>query len=221
MTQEWDIEEAFHSKDRKQGRKERKEALRADASHLKKTHKGKPPTVKINPHWGRGRVVAITGEGIWIDSLGDRFLASMKGVLKKEKRLAKNILAVGDIVRFTAEGAIAHVEDRYSFLSRQDVTGKKEQLIAVNIDQAIITISVVNPPLKPGLIDRYIIAAQKGNIHPIIVINKIDLMQGNEEELRYNEFVHAYEKLGFPILSVSTTKLIGLESLKSLLKDKT
>ncbi len=222
MTREYDYEEAFHDKDRKKWRKERRHAQETDRSKFKKTDQEKKETVAIDPSWRRGRVVAISGEGAWIDVNGTRVLGSLKGILKKEKTAAKNILAVGDFVYFTVEHSIAHIEERYSYLARADISGKKEQLIAVNVDQAIIAISVINPPLKPALVDRYLIAAEKGNIHPIIVVNKIDLLEeGSEEERqRYQEFLTVYEKLGFPILSISVKTLVGIDALRSLLKDK-
>ncbi len=223
MTRELDFEEDFHGKERKKWRKERRHAQETDRSQFKKTDSDKRELGKIDPQWKRGRVVSITGEAIWVDSDGLRFQASLKGLLKKQKIEGKNILAIGDLVRFTDEHAIAYIEERYSFLARTDIRGKKEQLIAVNIDQAIITVSVINPPLKPALVDRYLIAAEKGNIHPILVINKVDLLEeaSKEENIRHQEFLSAYEKLGLPIISISTTKLIGLDSLRSLLKDKT
>ena len=223
MTREYDYEEQFHGNDRKKHRKDRRQAQISDRSKFKKTDLEKKEAVKIDPKWKRGRVVSIAGEGVWIDVNGERILASLKGILKKEKMEAKNIIAVGDFVRFTEDFAIAYIDPRYSFLARTDVTGRKEQLIAVNVDQAIVAISVVNPPIKPALVDRYLIAAAKGNINPIIVINKIDLLDEApvEEINRYQEFLSVYEKLGIPILSISTKKMTGLEALKSLMKDKT
>lgn len=220
MSREYDYEEQFHSRDKKKYRKERKQAQKRDRSKFKKTDQIKRGFEPVDVNLKRGRVVYISGKGAWVESDGKRLLCSIKGLLKKEKVQAKNILAVGDFVRFTHEGAITHIEERYSFLARTDIRGKKEQLIAVNVDQAIISVSVVNPPLKPALVDRYIIAAEKGNIHPIVVVNKIDLLQGGEQEKLYEEFLTAYEKLGFPILSISTTKLTGLDALRALLKDK-
>lgn len=222
----FDDEEDFHAKDRKQFRKERKIAQQSDRSKYKKTDQVEKKPEELDLSLRRGRVVAISGEGIWVDSEDVRFLCSLKGLLKKEKLQMKNLIAVGDFVRFSPsaekEGSIIQIEERYSTLARRDISGRKEQLIAVNIDQAIIAISVVNPPLKPALIDRYLIAAEKGNIHPIIVVNKIDLLEEAtvEEHLRYQEFLTVYEALGFPILSISTLKQIGLEALRSLLKDK-
>ena len=138
-----------------------------------------------------------------------------------KKKLTKNLVAAGDYVRFS-EGVIAQIEPRFSTLSRSDITGKKEQLIAVNIDQAIIVVSLVEPPLKPALVDRYIIASAKGEIHPLIVLNKADLLATHPvEKKRYHEFLAAYEPLGFPILTLSVKTGAGIEALKSLMKDKT
>lgn len=223
MSREYDYEEEFHGRDRKASKKERKQAQNLDRSKFKKSDKEEKTPQAIDPSWVRGRVVAISGEGYWIDTGDSRLLASLRGLLKKERMESKNLIAVGDFVWFTPDHSIAHIEDRYSFLGRTDISGRKEQLIAVNIDQAIITISVVNPDLKPALVDRYLIAAEKGNIHPIIVINKIDLLDeaSQEEKDQYREFLAAYEPIGIPILSVSSHLGTGFEALRSLLKDKT
>jgi ribosome biogenesis GTPase len=218
----FDHEEEFHSRDRKQFRKERKLAQNTDRSKFKKTdleHK----TIETAHHLRRGRVVAISGEGAFIDFDGASVLCSLKGLMKKETAQVKNIIAVGDWVRCSDQGAIEQVEERTSTLARTDISGRKEQLIAVNVDQVLITASVVNPPLKPALVDRYLIAAEKGNIHPIIVINKIDLLDAasDEERERYRNFLAAYVPLGWPILSLSSETKIGLEALRSLLQNKT
>ncbi|MBS0624594.1 MAG: ribosome small subunit-dependent GTPase A [Verrucomicrobia bacterium] len=216
-----DEEEDFHSKDRKQFRKERRHAQETDRSKFKKTDQ-KQAKAPIDTSLPRGRVVAISGEGAWVEGAdGTRRLCTLKGLLKKEKMHAKNIIAVGDFVRFQ-DDSIIQVEERYSYLSRQDVTGRKEQLIAVNIDQVLITTSVVDPALKPALIDRYIIAARKGNMHPVLLVNKIDLLQEASEEERefFRAFLSAYEPLGFPILSISTRTETGIEALRSLMKNK-
>ena len=220
MSREYDIEEDFHAQDSKKWRKMRKEKKARDQSKYKKTDLRAIPKPK-KPLLPKGRVIAIVKEGIWVDSGQTRFLATLKGQLKKEKKQAKNLVAVGDFVRFTKDLSISHIDERHSFLARTDVSGKKEQLIAVNVDQAVIVVSVVSPNLKPALVDRYLTAAEKGNIHPIIVINKIDLLEENEKkEVLYRQFLTGYEKLGFPILSISAQKFVGLDSLRELLRDK-
>lgn len=228
MKDRYDHEEDFHAKDRKQFRKERRLAQETDRSKFKKTDQPREKPKVIPPLEGmlRGRVVSISGEGMWIEEGNNRYLCALKGTLKKEKMLAKNLVTVGDYVHFqpsgSDEGSIFYIEERFSILARTDITGRKEQLIAANIDQVFIVVSVVEPPLKPSLVDRYLIAAQKGNLHPILLINKIDLLPENSDEAsRYHEFLAAYEPLGFPILSISTKTGAGIEALRALMKDKT
>ncbi|MBI3508557.1 MAG: ribosome small subunit-dependent GTPase A [Chlamydiia bacterium] len=219
----YDYEEDFHAKDRKQFRKERKIAQSTDRSKFKKTDLDRRVSApEIASHLPRGRVIAISGEGAWIESEGNRILCTLKGLLKKEKGHSKNLIAVGDWVRFS-DNSLIQVEERTSFLSRADITGRQEQLIAVNIDQAMVTVSIGNPPLKPALVDRYLIALEKGNIRPIIVINKIDLLPSidAEEQQFYRTFLADYEPLGYPILSVSTVTGDGIDALRSLLQHKT
>lgn len=218
----FDYEEEFHSRDRKQFRKERKVAQAGDRSKFKKTNT-KKKVEETAIHLRRGRVIAITGEGAVVDLEGKAELCSLKGLMKKEVAQVKNLIAVGDWVRVCDDGAIGQVEERTSTLARTDVSGRKEQLIAVNVDQVIIVASVVNPPLKPALIDRYLIAAEKGKIHPIIAINKVDLLDGSSEfeQLFYKEFLAAYEPLGFPIISLSIRTNTGIDALCSLLQNKT
>jgi ribosome biogenesis GTPase len=221
MKDRFDYEEDFHAKDNKQIRKERKQLQITDRSKFKKTDASRVKTEEIDASLPKGRVILIGGEGAHVESEGKQHICTMKGTLKKDKNRSKNLIAVGDYVRFV-DGVIVQVEPRFSHLSRTDISGNKEQLVATNIDQAIIVISVVEPPLKPALVDRYLIAAAKGNLHPIIVINKADLLPSNpaEEEL-YREFLSAYEALGFPILTLSTKNTTGIEALRSLMKDKT
>ena len=219
----YDHEESFHNRDRKQFRKERRIAQKLDRSKFKKTDQA--PQIKTVPkeHLAKGRVIAISGEGAWVDLNNQTILCSLKGLMKKETMQVKNILAVGDFVYISEEGAIEEIGERASILARTDISGNKQQLIAVNVDQVIITVSVVAPPLKPSLVDRYLIAAEKGNIHPILAITKVDLLGDDacEEKKRYQDFLAAYEPLGFPILSLSIPLQTGLDALRSLLQNKT
>jgi len=218
----FEYEEEFHSRDRKQFRKERRIAQKTDRSKFKKTDQ-ETKTEEPASYLRRGRVIAISGEGAHVDFGDEQRLCSLKGLMKKEAVQVKNLIAVGDWVRCSDEGAIEQVEERTSTLARTDISGRKEQLIAVNVDQVIITASVVNPALKPALVDRYLIAAEKGKIHPIIAINKIDLLETGpkEEQSRYRDFLSAYVPLGWPILSLSCQTKVGLDALCSLLQNKT
>lgn len=159
-----------------------------------------------------------------VASGAETFQCVLKGSLKKEKTKQKNLITVGDWVHFekksTDSGAIAHVEKRSSFLIRaENLSRRKQQLIAANIDQVFIVMSVVSPKFKPLLVDRYILSAVKGNMQPIVLLNKIDLLEDppeqfsteeiEAEKISYKEFLEAYQHLEIPIipLSVSTGKI--------------
>jgi ribosome biogenesis GTPase len=223
------LEEQFHSQERNQFRKERKIASARDRSKYKKSDQDqlkKRPQKMPSDHLQRGRVLSIKPEGIIVESQDVLYVCSLKGVLKKEKSQSKNLVAVGDFVQFSPthdkEGVIAFLEERHSVLSRADnLSRKKEQLIAVNIDQVFVTVSVVSPPLKPFLVDRYIIAAEKGKMEPIIVINKIDLLTPDGAEAgQYEEFKKTYSQLGYLYLEVSVKTGEGLEELKKAMHGK-
>ena len=102
------------------------------------------------------------------------------------------------------EGTIVSIQERYSVLSRAHcLSQKQEQLIAANIDQVMITTSVVSPLLKNTLIDRYLIAAQKGNMAAVIVIDKIDLsMKIQNRKKMMDLLVKAYRKIKTPVVLV-------------------
>jgi len=235
------IEEEYFGQDRKMGKQSRKEATAKDRSKYKKTDREKfqkseelHKNIKLSKdQFLSGTVLSIKPEGIMVECDGKMFTCILRGLLKKEKRQEKNLVTVGDIVLFETnnpgEGVIAHIEPRKTILSRADnLSRRKEQLIASNIDQVIITGSVVSPALKPSLLDRYIIAAQKGGMEPLIVINKIDLLVGGskdeeflaQENELYQETVRAYAETDHKVISVSLMTGQGIDELKAAMRGK-
>ncbi len=172
----------------------------------------------------RGRVISITKENVWVQQENKTFFCTVKGSLKQTKKTTKNLICVGDWVVFEPIekeiGQIISIEKRFSFLTRKDPLQKKQHFIAVNVDQVFITCSVALPPLKPFLVDRYIIACQKGNMSPLILINKIDLLD-KERAPFYKEFIRIYTSLSIPVISVSCKTKKGLNSLKRFMRKKT
>ncbi|MCB1118552.1 MAG: ribosome small subunit-dependent GTPase A [Chlamydiia bacterium] len=222
-------EEQLLPSEHKLGRQLRKVAQAKDRSKYKKTDQKRaepPPKGPLK----RGRVITIVPEGIMVNFENKMYRCTLKGVLKKEKTLAKNLVAVGDFVLFEIapdhEGVIAYVEPRRSVLERADnLSRKKRHLIAANVDRVFITASVVHPPLKPPLIDRYIIAAKKGNMMPIILINKVDLLDIDndplidEERTLFKQCLESYRKAGIPLYPISAHTGKGIGDLKHLMQD--
>ncbi len=231
-----DVEADYFGDERKLSKQERKLASAKDRSKYKKTDQRKQVKQKEfdleKEQLERGRVLSIASQGIIVDVNGETVSCILRGVLKKDKTQAKNLVTVGDFVLFERspanEGLIVHVEPRHSALSRaENLSRHKVQLIAANIDQVIITTSLVLPELKPSLIDRYIIAAHKGGMEPLIVVNKIDLLETSEnkelvlqEKESFEELLKAYPAVGVPVIPVSTLTGEGLDLLKQAMRDK-
>ncbi|MEZ5360102.1 MAG: ribosome small subunit-dependent GTPase A [Candidatus Zixiibacteriota bacterium] len=113
-------------------------------------------------------------------------------------------VAVGDDVTISllddGEGVIEEVAPRRSVLSRPKVAVEGvEHVLAANMDSLIVVASITKPALKTGLIDRFIIAAEIGNLQPVIVLNKIDLGLSDEIE----GIINAYRNLGYAVFATS------------------
>lgn len=231
---EFFIEEKFHEKTKKEIKQQRKLLKKKDRSKYKKTDIEKERAPASKKELFEGRVISITGEGTTVLLENKFYLCSVRGALKNLYSKDKNIIAVGDIVNFSIEtedtGAIIEVKDRFSTLTRIDPVRKKKQILAVNIDQVLITASVVQPFLKPSLIDRYIIATVQGNMKPVVLINKVDLLEGvgedfSKEEIEkekklFLEVLKAYRQTGITVIPISSVTNEGLDDLKEIMKDK-
>lgn len=129
-----------------------------------------------------------------------------------------SILAPGDMVRVELDGQgpiVSAVRPRTSKLSRPAVGAHREQVFASNIDLAVIVASVARPTFNPGLIDRYLVAAQAGGVAPIVCINKLDLT-GTEPAA-----VAMYRELDGPVITTSCVDNTGIAELRELLRGKT
>ncbi len=173
----------------------------------------------------------MTNKGIVIRAYGKSFIVNCQGktisceIRGKVKRVADSStpVAVGDNVVFTlnrdGSGVIEKVEERRSMFFRPSKrSAEKKQVIAANIDQLAAVVSVKQPALKPGLIDRFLIAADIGHLDPIIIINKIDLGQAPQ----LDNIKAAYERINISIFMISAVTGEGIDNLrKALINHKT
>ena len=160
----------------------------------------------------RGRVLRSVG-GVYCVELGDGGLVdcTLRGRLKREKGIGR--VAVGDVVEVerTPEGACAirKLLPRISRLSRRSADGRREQIIAANVDQLAAVFSVCRPEPVLELVDRLLVLAEASNIAAFLVINKIDLAV---ETTAGGDFA-AYEDVGYPVLYTSATASRNLRQL--------
>lgn len=175
-------------------------------------------------------------EGIVIKSTGKWYNVKLNdGTIVRSRIAGKfrlnglkltNPVAVGDHVKLILEkeegtGSIKQILDRHNYVVRQSPRRKHDlHLLASNIDQAIIIMTIVNPNLKQGFIDRFLIMTEPYNIPTTIVFNKGDLY--NEDDMYVYEVLESiYKDIGYDVLLVSALTKQGLDQLKALLKDKT
>lgn len=130
-------------------------------------------------------------------------------------------VTVGDDVEITvlgeSQGIIERVAPRRtSFFRPSKGRTSHKQALAANIDQLAIVVSVAEPPLKPRLIDRFIIAAELGGLKPLALINKTDL--GRPPLV--DELLDGYAKIGVPALALSASSGEGLPELQKILDGK-
>jgi ribosome biogenesis GTPase / thiamine phosphate phosphatase len=136
----------------------------------------------------------------------------------------KSALAVGDRVRIESEGGIstlAEVLPRRTVLARPDPLNKHMQrLIAANIDVVVAVVSVKAPPLRPRLIDRFLVAIQRGGARPVICVNKVDLLDPADRDVELAR-LSMFRDLGVPVIACSTRSGEGIDALRREVQGKT
>ncbi|GAB4253629.1 MAG: ribosome small subunit-dependent GTPase A [Saprospiraceae bacterium] len=150
----------------------------------------------------------------------------IKGKFRLDGIPLTNPVAVGDEVMVQMEadedvGTIQEILPRRNYVVRQSPRKKHSlHLLASNVDQAVLIVTIVEPNLKPGFIDRYLLMTEPYNIPVVIVFNKADLY--DEGHLNVFEYLQdIYGDIGYDVLLTSATAGTGLEALKEKLAGKT
>ena len=150
---------------------------------------------------------------------------SVKGKLRIKEMRNTNPVAVGDSVVFevdskTGSSVISEVLDRTNYILRKASNlSRHSQIIAANIDQVFLMVTIVLPETPVEFIDRFLISAEAYRVPASIIINKTDLYTDDDiEKLEYLESM--YGKIGYDCLRLSLFKKTGLETLHGLMKDK-
>jgi ribosome biogenesis GTPase / thiamine phosphate phosphatase len=169
----------------------------------------------------RGLIVRSQSGFYTVDTETDRFTCHLRGRLKQGKRLG-DIVAVGDWVEVNplSQGiaVIEAVEPRQHLLSRTAPTprGEYQQIIIANPDQAVFVFACARPALHPGMLDRFLVVAEKQGIPALIVANKVDLVGLPKAEALFSH----YEPLGYPVIYTSAKSELGIQELAAKLHGK-
>lgn len=175
----------------------------------------------------KGIVYCSTGSHYRIKSEGQFFDCRIKGKFRIKGIKSTNPVAVGDKVVFETkdeaeanEGVITEIEVRQNYIIRKSVNLSKQiHIIASNIDQVFLMITLNTPPTFPAFIDRFLVTAQAYDINVVLVFNKMDLYSAEAlTEIRILKSI--YEKIGYECYEVIATDVSTLDVLQKKMIDK-
>lgn len=166
----------------------------------------------------RGRVLNVHGLESHVQAADGRIVrCTMRRLLRTVATEQRHPLAAGDWVRVRdagGEGTIQSIEPRATSLSR-DSRGRRHVIVA-NVDQVVIVGSAAQPDLKPGLIDRLIVAAESAGIRPLVCLNKVDLV----EPAALVPLAGVFARMGYPVILCSAVTGMGVIRLQAELRGR-
>lgn len=169
----------------------------------------------------------IKNTGFWYTVLTDdgrEVDSKVKGNFRLKGIRSTNPVAVGDGVEIcvNAEGQalITAIDDRRNYIVRRSTNlSKQSHIIAANVDQAFLVVTVAHPETATTFIDRFLASAEAYSVPVVLVFNKTDLL--SDEERRYQELmVRLYETVGYECRQVSAATGEGTDDLRNLLGDR-
>jgi ribosome biogenesis GTPase len=177
----------------------------------------------------QGLVIKSTGSWFTVESEdGELFECKIKGKFRIKDIKSTNPVAVGDRVQFSVQsaskekniGLITSISERKNYIIRRSQNlSKQSHIIAANIDQAVLVVTLYYPVTTTTFIDRYLASAEAYRIPVLIVFNKTDRL--NQEQLIERNFLFdVYTKIGYQCISTSAKTLNGLDNLKEAIKNK-
>ena len=168
----------------------------------------------------KGLVIKNTGS--WYTVLtddGQLVDCKIKGNFRLKGIRSTNPVAVGDRVT-VSDNFITDIEPRRNYIIRKSINlSKQSHILAANVDQAFLVVTVVNPQTSTTFIDRFLASAEAYRVPVVLIFNKTDLL--DEEMLHYQQLmVRLYESIGYACRQIAASKGEGVEALRPLLEGK-
>lgn len=175
----------------------------------------------------KGLVYRSTGSWYTVECEGVFYACRIKGKLRLKGIKSTNPVAVGDWVIFEVdtlavepEGTIVEILERQNYIVRKSVNlSKQTHIIASNIDQVFLLITLHNPPTYPAFIDRFLVTAEAYQIPSILVFNKLDTYVP-EQKQEINDLAAIYNAIGYKTLKISATERTNIASVELMMKNK-
>ena len=169
----------------------------------------------------KGLVVKNTGSWYTVRLDDGQLLdCKVKGNFRIKGIRSTNPVAVGDHVTVGEGNWITEIEDRKNYIIRKSINlSKQSHILAANVDQAFLIITVVRPETSTTFIDRFLASAEAYRVPVVLVFNKTDIL--DDDSRRYQQMmVQLYETIGYECRQISAEHGDGVEELRPLLEDK-
>lgn len=177
-------------------------------------------------HTMQGLIIKSTGSWYQVQlPNGQRIDCRIKGIFRIKGITTTNPLAVGDVVDMEMEpeqetGVITNLHPRKNYIIRKSINlSKQGQIIAANLDQALLVVTLASPRTSLGFIDRFLVTAEAYDIPAKLIFNKLDLFSDEGLEI-LADYKAIYEKVGYSCYEVSALEGTNIEQVQELLKDK-
>ncbi|QEM13147.1 ribosome small subunit-dependent GTPase A [Mucilaginibacter rubeus] len=174
----------------------------------------------------QGLITKSTGSWYQVQTPdGQKIDCRIKGKFRIKGITTTNPIAVGDVVDFEMEpdredGVITNLHQRKNYIIRKAINlSKQAQIIAANLDQAILVVTLASPRTSLGFIDRFLVTAEAYDIPARLVFNKLDLFSDEGLEI-LADYKAIYEDIGYPCYEVSALQGTNISQVQDLLKDK-
>lgn len=176
----------------------------------------------------KGIVIKNTGSDYLVHTEnGENVSCKIKGNFRLKGIRTTNPVAVGDHVTITDSAGgdtpyIISIDPRRNYIIRRASNlSKQAHILASNIDQVCLVVTLAHPTTSTTFIDRFLATAEAYRIPAVIIINKIDLLQDNKDDIDYLDAVkHLYESIGYKVCAVSAKTGEGIDGIRSLLDGK-
>lgn len=217
-------------KDWVKGNRERAQRVDAESGALATHERMRPKAITIDSvgdidDLPRGQVIACESgrNDVKLDSGGEVLACRVKRGASTEND-ESTLVVVGDYVRVQplegGRGLIHHVESRRTHLGR-NAAGREgmEHVLAANVDLLLCVASADRPDFRRTVLDRYIVSALLGGMTPVVILNKMDTVDGELEELLREELA-VYADIGYRTLFTSTISGEGIDELREVIRDR-
>jgi len=173
-----------------------------------------------------GLVTKSTGSWYQVKTPGgQRVDCRIKGIFRTKGITTTNPIAVGDQVDFTMEpelgtGVITDLHQRKNYIIRKSINlSKQAQILAANLDQAFLVVTLASPRTSLGFIDRFLVSAEAYDIPASLVFNKLDLFSDEGLEI-LDDFKAIYKNIGYPCYEVSALAGTHVDQVAEAIRDK-